>query len=176
MQPAKLQRPCAAAAVGGHVVGEHRVGQHGDMAEHVVEDVGLLQVVELVRLADEAARREAPVGQVVEEDVVGHETRNGHHRPAGQRPQPLIGPLEIGHAFAAEVQRLQSVQEGLAGPSRQHAELAIVKGQPGAVLFRGIALPPLRNGPVRRRPGGGTAAKAVRAHVRCSLSAMLPAA
>ena len=68
-------RRCAQAAdaVGLDVVGDHRVHQQRHVAEHVVEDVGLFQVVEFVRLADEVAGREAAVGEVVEEHLVGHQ-------------------------------------------------------------------------------------------------------
>jgi hypothetical protein len=68
------------------------------MAEDVVEDVGLLQVVELVGPADELAGREAPVRQVVEEDLVGHQAGHGHHLPAGGLHQHLAEGLEIGDA------------------------------------------------------------------------------
>jgi len=44
------------------------------VAEHVVEDVGLLEVVELMWLADESPRRKTPVGKVLEEDIVGHQS------------------------------------------------------------------------------------------------------
>src|SRR3546814_20870756 len=56
-----------AAAVGGHVVGEHRVHQQRHVAEQVVEQVRLLDVVDLVRAPDPPRHREAAVGQVVEE-------------------------------------------------------------------------------------------------------------
>jgi hypothetical protein len=71
------------------------------MAEDVVEDVGLLQVVELVGPADELAGREAPVRQVVEEDLVGHQAGHGHHLPAGGLHQHLAEGLEIGDAVGA---------------------------------------------------------------------------
>ena len=49
------------------------------MAEHVVEHVGFLDVVELLAGADEIARREATVGEVVVEDVVRDQHRHRHH-------------------------------------------------------------------------------------------------
>ena len=48
-QHAQLLRAQAADAVGLDVVRDHRVHEHRDVPEHVVEDVGLLEVVELVR-------------------------------------------------------------------------------------------------------------------------------
>ena len=50
-----LKRALAALAIGLHVIGEHGMGEHRHMAEHVVEDVRLLDVVELVGAADELA-------------------------------------------------------------------------------------------------------------------------
>ena len=82
-QRAQPLRAQAAFAVGLDEVGDHRVHQHRRMAEHVVEDVGLFEVVELVGAADELSRREAPVSEVLEEDLVGHQPRHGDDLPAG---------------------------------------------------------------------------------------------
>ncbi len=60
------------------------------MAEHVVEDVGLLQIIELVAPADEIARDEAAVGEMLEEHLVGHQPGHGDHLPARRRHQPLL--------------------------------------------------------------------------------------
>ena len=54
------------------------------MAEDVVEDIGLFDVVELVGAADELAGRKAPVGEVIEEDVVRHERGHSDDAPTGQ--------------------------------------------------------------------------------------------
>ena len=56
-------------AVRLHVVGEHRVEEHGHVAEEVVEHVGLDDVVEFLGLAQPDRHREAPVGEVGEEGL-----------------------------------------------------------------------------------------------------------
>ena len=81
----EVRRPQAALAIGLHVVGEHRVGEHRHVAEDVVEDVRLLQVVQLAGVADEPAGGKAPVGQMLEEHLVGHQAGHGHDAPAGER-------------------------------------------------------------------------------------------
>ena len=61
VDPGKLiehsQRPGAqtALAIGLDEIGQHRIHEHRYMAEHVMEDIRLLQVIELVGIADEAA-------------------------------------------------------------------------------------------------------------------------
>lgn len=68
------------------------------MAEHVVENVRLLQIVELIAPADEVARNETTIGEVIEEHVVGHEAGHRHNLPAGRLHQPFGQFLEIGNA------------------------------------------------------------------------------
>jgi hypothetical protein len=57
--PLALDRLEAGAPVFGHVVGVGGVGQQRHVAEDVVEDVRLLEVVELLARADEGAGGEA---------------------------------------------------------------------------------------------------------------------
>src|SRR5690606_13584499 len=76
-----------AAAIGGHVVGEHRVHQQRHVAEEVVEEVRLLDVVDLLGAADPPGDREAPVGQVVEEVEFGQQALHADQAPAGGRLQ-----------------------------------------------------------------------------------------
>ena len=42
-------------AIGRHVVGVARLHEQRHVAEHVVEDIGLLDVIELLRLSDPVA-------------------------------------------------------------------------------------------------------------------------
>ncbi len=106
------------------------------MAEHIVEDVRLFQVVELVGAADEMAGREAPVGEVVEEHLVGHQARHGHDAPAGQRRELFVDLREIGDALAVQVQRVEPLQKSVAGAAGQHLGLALIERHPGAMLGR----------------------------------------
>ena len=130
-----------------------------------MEDVRLLQVVELVRATDEVARREAAVGQVVEEHVVRHQPRHGHHAPAGEGAQLLGQRLEVGDAGPVQIEGVQPLQEGVAGAAGQHLRLPLVERHPGGVLLGGVGVPPLRDGPVRSRmEGRGERGVAVGAH------------
>ncbi|MCY1543124.1 hypothetical protein D9M68_789190 [compost metagenome] len=147
-QVAQLLRPQAALAVGLDEVGDGRVHEHGHVAEHVVEHVGLFEVVQLVRLADEVARREAAVGQVVEEHVVGHQARHGHHLPAGARHQHLGEVAKVGDFIGANGQVAHALHELVAGAPRQQLRLALIQRLPGGVVGGGVVLPALRDGPV----------------------------
>jgi hypothetical protein len=53
------------------------------MAEDIVEDIGLLDVIELRFRANEARRWKAPVREMLEKHVVGHEPRHGHDAESG---------------------------------------------------------------------------------------------
>jgi hypothetical protein len=95
VEHAELLRAQAADAVGLDVVGDGRVHQQRHVPEDVVEDVRLLEVVELVRLADEVAGREAPVREVLEEHFVGHQPRHGDDLPSGALHQDVGEAAEV---------------------------------------------------------------------------------
>ncbi len=119
------------------------------MAEDVVEDVRLLEIVELLGPADEATGGEAPVGQVIKEHLIGHETRHRHNGPAGEGVELAVHLAEVGNAFAVQVQRPQAVEEGLAGAAGEQGGLSLVERDPDLMLFGRIARPVLVDGPVR---------------------------
>ena len=127
------------------------------MAEHVVEDVRLLEIVELRALADEVAGREAAVAEMLEEDVVGDEPRHRHHRPAGAAEQPLVQLAELGHAGMAEAQDLEALLERVHGAAGERLLLAREQQVPDRMLLGAERLPILGHGPVGggagRRPG-----------------------
>ena len=84
MQLSEAHRPLATLAISFHEISKHRIGQHRHMAENVVENVRLLKIVELFFRPDEGARREAAIGEMVEEHLIRHQFRHGHDTPAGQ--------------------------------------------------------------------------------------------
>ncbi len=131
-----------------------------------MEDVGLLQVVELVGPADEASGGEAPVGEVVEEHLVRHQARHCDHPPAGQGLQLLVHDPEVGDPVAVQVESLQPVQERLAGAPVEQRFLALIQGDPDPVILGAVAGPVLVDGPVGpcadRRNG---LSERIRAHV-----------
>ena len=108
-----------AFAVGLQIIGEHRMHQHRHVAEDIVEDVGLLEVVEL-----RSARRmncpgrEAAMREMVEEHLGRHEPRHGHDLPTGtRRHQHLAEPAEIEDRLGADRQRLHPGDIIVAGPA-----------------------------------------------------------
>ena len=108
MQLTKAQRPQTAATVGGHIVGEHRIGQQGHVTKDVMENVGLAQIVQLICVPNEPTGGKAPVRQMVEEDHVGHETGHSDDCPPGQPLQLNIDLPEIRNAGAVQIQHLKA--------------------------------------------------------------------
>ena len=121
------------------------------MAEHVVKHVRFLQIIQLVRLADEIARRKAPVGKMIEKHRIGHQARHRHHLPAGQRHQFIVQPGKIRHAGPRQVEPLQSIEKLRRHPTGQQPGLPIEQMIPHTVINGGEMFPILRNGPVRGR-------------------------
>ena len=70
------------------------------MAENVVEDVRLLEIVELRLGADEGAGREAAVCEMLEKGVVRNETGDGDDAPSGVGREPLAQLRKVGNASA----------------------------------------------------------------------------
>ena len=118
------------------------------MAKDVVKHVGFLQIIELMRLADEMAGRETPVGQVFKKNLVGHQAGHGHQLPAGALHQDVGHAPEVGNAVGPDRQRGHAANERVAGAPRQQPALALEQRFPDAVLFGGVPVPALVNGPV----------------------------
>ena len=72
----------AALTIGFHIVGENWIGEHWDVAENVMENIGLLDIIELIRFADEVARWEASIGQVIEKNIIRNEAGYSDDAPA----------------------------------------------------------------------------------------------
>ncbi len=136
------------------------------MAEHVMEDVGLLQVIELIRLADELARGEPAMGEVVEEDTVRDEAWNRHDRPAGQPLQLLIDARKVRDARPVQIERIEPLQEGVAGAAGQQGRLPLVERDPDLMLCGTVTIPRLVDGPVRPGAGRRNRLGRLRAHGR----------
>ncbi len=154
LQRAQLERALAAAAIGCEIIREDRVGEHRYMAEHVVEHVRFLQIVELVGPADEIARDEAAIGHVVEEHIVRHQAGHRHDLPAGQAHQPFGQFLEIGDAGLGQLEHVEPAQIGLRRATGEQFRLAVEQRVPHRMLVRGIMGPVLRDGPVGGRAFG----------------------
>ena len=139
----------AALAVGLDKFGDHGIHQQRHVAEHIVENVGLFQIIQFMRLADELAGRETAVRQVFEEHVVRNQAWHGHHLPAGTLGQHLGQLLEIGDLVGTDGQVLHAANEFVAGAPRQQPALTLVQRLPDCVLLGGVVCPALVDGPVR---------------------------
>ena len=121
------------------------------MAEHIMEDVRLGQVVQLFAIADETTGHEAAIGQVFVEFLFRDQARNRHDRPAGELFQLLVDAAKVGNAALIEVQHFQSAEVLGRCAALQHRHLTFIERRPDAVLLGGVALPHLVDGKV----GGG---------------------
>src|SRR3546814_7952746 len=119
------------------------------MAEDVVEDVGFLKIVELLRRADEIARGKAPVREMVEKDVVGDEPRHRDDLPSRRRHQSRVERAVIGNARLFEAQHVDTAQKSLRCAPGQHLRLAREEPIPHRMFVGGERVPILRNRPVR---------------------------
>ena len=108
------------------------------MPEDIVEDIGFLDVIELLARADEVAGRKTTVGEVVEEHLIGDQHRHRHHGPAGERPELFIERTEFGDAAATEVEPLEPLQEPAAGTAGQQRHLPRVEVVPDTVFGGGV--------------------------------------
>jgi hypothetical protein len=110
------------------------------MTEDIVENVGFLQVVELILAADEAGRGKAPIGEVIEEHIVGDEAGHGNDAPARRTLQRLVQAAEIGNAFGFDAERFQTVEKRLAGAAREDRFLAMEQRAPGRMLLGSVGI------------------------------------
>ena len=101
--PLGLKTSCA---IGRHVVGEDGIGKHRNMAENIMEDVGLLEIVQLACRTNETARRKSAISQVLEKDFVGNQAVHRHHAPARERLEFLIQAFKVWNSAPNEVERL----------------------------------------------------------------------
>jgi hypothetical protein len=89
------------------------------MTEDVVEDVRLLEVIHFLLGPNERACGEAPIGQMIEKDLVRHESGHRHHAPAGEACETVAHPFHVGNAGVGELQHAHHLHELIAGPALQ---------------------------------------------------------
>ena len=111
------------------------------MAEDIVENVGFLQIVELVGTANEVACHEPAIGEMVEKDVVGDKAGDRDHPPSGCCQQ-LFGEFnEIRDARPGQFQHVDAAHEGVGRPAGQERSLAREERVPDGVVVGGIMAP-----------------------------------
>ncbi|MNO70328.1 hypothetical protein D3C76_612070 [compost metagenome] len=104
------------------------------MAEDLVEDVRLLQVVQLFRGADEGGDRELLAGQQFEEGLEGNQRRHPGDAPAGGGLQHLVDFAQLRDAVVGQAELLDAVEVLLTGAALDHFQLAGDQGVPDLVL------------------------------------------
>src|SRR5262245_44891 len=118
-QRAESLRSQPADAIRLDEVGNDRIDQQRGVAEHIVKDVGFLEVIELVGTPDELSRREASVRQMLEEHLVGNQPWNRNDAPAGRSHQHVAEALEVWDVLGGYRQRVHAVDECIAGAATQ---------------------------------------------------------
>ena len=118
MQRAKAQRPQPTFAIGHHIIGKHRISQHWHMAEHVMENVRFLQIVNLVWRADKIACGETAVGEMIKEHIIRYQPRHRNNLPPRRRHQSRVELDIIGNARLFEFQHVNPAQKRLGSSAR----------------------------------------------------------
>ena len=143
LQVPEAQRLQPAFAVGLHVVGEDRVHQQRHMAADVVEDVGLLQVIELVAAPNEAGRRKAAAREMGEEHIVRHEPGHRDDPPPGRGVENIAQAAEIGNPVGGDAEPAEPVEILAAGASDEQPLLPLEQQPPDRVLLLAVLVPVL---------------------------------
>ena len=105
-----------------------------------------------MRLADEAARREAPVREMVEEHLVRHQARHGDDLPSGALDQHVGEAPEVRNRVRSDRQRAHAGNEFVAGAAGQQLALALEQRFPHRVLGRRVVRPIPGRSSSRRAP------------------------
>ncbi len=121
------------------------VREHRDMAEHVVEAVGRLEIVELLARADEIADREHPFAEHREEHVIGNKPGNRDRAPAGAWAQDRVQPVDVGHAGVRQLEQADPVEERRDHAASEQLDLAREQQVPHRMVVGGERLPILRD-------------------------------
>ena len=163
MQVVQTQGAQPALAIGLHVVGEDRVGQHRHMAEHVVEDVRLRKVVESWR-----SRMKRAAGK-------RRLARRSKNAASGIRPGTATTrqPVRLSRRglIAAKSGMPPLLRSSASSPSgRRHrrggpaARAGARRASPDCVLLLAVTLPILLDRKIRGRIGPVPNHQLLRAH------------
>ncbi len=137
------------------------------MAEHVVKDVRLLDVLDLLRLADPEAGGKAAVGEQLEEHEVRHEARHRHDLPARRGAKPLVHDPEVGDAGLADPEGVEPMEEGGEDAALKQGALPVGQRAPGGVIGVGVVGEPLVDEKVARVVAGGGGGRGVHGERSC---------
>src|SRR5262249_30692844 len=140
------------------------------MAEHVMENVRLLDIGELLGRPDPVAGRKAPGREVSEEDGVRHEPGDRDDGPPGCPRQHAVHLGEIWDSSVRDAERLEAgIVFGNYAPLEEFG-LTVEQGAPSRVILRGVAVGLLGNQEI-----GRNYASAARVKARDGVHGILPA-
>src|SRR5262249_28060281 len=134
-----------------------RVHQHRHMTADIMENIGLLQVVELVAATNKAGRRKTPGREEGEEHIVRNESRHCDDAPTGRAIEDVAEPAKIGDAMGRDAQAPQTLEILAASPVLQKVLLALEQEAPNGVFVIAIGVPVLLDR-VGRQPAAHRAA------------------
>ena len=120
--------------------GERLIGMHRDVSGHVVEDVGLGQVLQPRAVTDRDGGRELAPAQAIEEDVRRHVAADCARPEAGERLHELVDLREMRDARRRELQLghpFEKTPVGVAGPGIVHP---LEQPPPGRLVLLGVEL------------------------------------
>src|SRR5947208_1485334 len=111
------------------------------MAADIVEDVGLLEVIELIAPPDEAGRRKAAAGEIGKENLVRNQAGHRDDPPAGRGVEHFAQSSEIGDPVRGDPERAEPAEKLTTGAADQQPLLAFEQQPPDRVLFLAVILP-----------------------------------
>ena len=110
------------------------------MSKHIVEDVGLGQVIQTFQRTDHNGGGEPSRGQAGEERFGGDVARNWNRVPAGTRLEPSVQLLNVGDAVGFEANRFGAIQIHLRSPFGEVRHLLGVELAPCFLVVLGVAV------------------------------------
>src|SRR3984893_4046161 len=105
------------------------------MAEYIVKDVRLLQIIHLRLRSNEGSGWEAPVGQVIEEDIVGDKLCDRDDATSGVLFKPIGHLFDVGDAGFGQLERIHHYDEFIARAVPQDRLRPLEQAIPKIVLL-----------------------------------------
>lgn len=131
------------SAVGLEEVGEDRIRVKRNVPEHVVEDVGLGEIIDGFLGTNDDGRRETPFREAREEGFRREVARDRSALPARQLSQESIDrvfPFEVGDVITHELDGAGAVEIDVGSAVREEVHLAVVQRLPGFLVLLGVAV------------------------------------
>src|SRR6266550_5635461 len=119
-------------------IGEHRIGVKGHVPEHIVEDVRLRKVVELLALPDRNRGREFPQRQALKERLCRYVAVYGHCFPTCRRRQTAVYFRQVRYGFPFQSNSVSALEKDLAAVLSQLSHAALVEHSPNFVIISSV--------------------------------------